>query len=663
MQKLVLIFIFIFLFSFLEAEIIQVGNGTLTNQSLPIEAFRSYSYSQQVYPATLINRAGNISSISFQYNIVSNHFLQYNGEWKVWLGHTSRQTLSTFVPIDSLILVYDGVLTNANFSGGLPGEGWLQINFTTPFYYNNEQNLLIAVDENSPGGSSTSDEFLCTAAPEVRGIVYTDININPDPANPPVPPIENFFFARNAYPNVKLEFTSTGYLPTQPVPANGATGISINTGLSWQSSASSFDLYLGTSIDDLTLLAQNLNTTEWYPYEPFQLWHTYYWQVIAHQGENTYSGPIWSFTTAGLGIGAPQNLRGYYISGRVELNWEPPQNGNPILYRIYRNGNFFAVSYNLSYQDTEVCVGQSYYYNVRAENAIGEISDPSNTVTVHIPENIPHLILEESFEECSPFSGSITQWQNLDIDLSETWNWQEIDFPGEGQTHSWISFFPLLTTPPLTIIQPHSGSAMLASLASVNPPNNDWLISPQLFLGNNPQLKFWARSHTSDYGLERLKVVISNTDTNLSHFQPLHTGNWISVPAEWTEYTLDLRNWENQFVYLAFNCVSWDALALYLDDIIITGEGGYVAINDEVISSSRFLVYPNPARGNFTVSSSDKVLFNIEIYDIRGRKLISVKQVIEFEKNKYLPELAAGIYLINLESAKGKFQRKVVILP
>ena len=75
MQKIGLIFIFIFLFSLLEAEIIQVGNGTLTNQSLPVESFRSYSYSQQVYPATLINRAGNISSISFQYSIVSNHFL------------------------------------------------------------------------------------------------------------------------------------------------------------------------------------------------------------------------------------------------------------------------------------------------------------------------------------------------------------------------------------------------------------------------------------------------------------------------------------------------------------------------------------------------------------------------------------------------------------
>ena len=663
MRKIGLFFSFIVLCPFMQAEIIQVGNGTLTNQSLPIEAYRSYSYSQQVYPATLINRAGNISSISFQYSIVSNHFLQNNGGWKVWLGHTPRQTLSTFVPIDSLTLVYDGALNNADFSGSLPGQGWLQINFTTPFYYDGEESLLIAVDENSSGGSSTSDEFLCTNASEVRGIVYTDITNNPDPANPPVPPIENYFFARNSYPNIKLEFTSYGYMPTQPVPANGATEVSINTGLFWQSSASSFDLYLGISADNMNLVAQNLSLTEWYPYEPLQLWHTYYWQVIAHQAENTYSGPIWSFTTAGLGIGPPQNLSGYYISGRVELNWEPPQNGNPILYRIYKNGTFFAVSYNLFYQDAEVYAGQTYYYNVRAENAIGEISAPSNTVTVHIPENIPHLILEESFEECSPFSASIGQWQNLDIDLSETWSWQDIDFPSEGQAHGWISFFPLLTTPPLTTIQPHSGSGMLASLASINPPNNDWLISPQLFLGNNPQLKFWARSHTSDYGLERLKVMLSTTDTNLSHFISLHTGNWISVPAEWTEYTFDLRSWENQLVYLGFNCVSWDALTLYLDDIVITGEGGYVPINDEVISSSDFIVYPNPARSNFTVISTNKVPFNIEIYDIRGRKLISIRQITEFRQDKYLPELSAGIYLINLESAKERLQKKVVILP
>ncbi|MDY0111750.1 MAG: hypothetical protein RBR57_02385, partial [Candidatus Syntrophosphaera sp.] len=237
MRKIGLIFSFIVLCPFMQAEIIQVGNGTLTNQSLPIESYRFYSYSQQVYPATLINRAGNISSISFQYSIVSNHFLQNNGEWKLWLGHTPRQTLSTFVPIDSLTLVYDGALNNADFSESLPGQGWLQINFTTPFYYDGEESLLIAVDENSSGGSSNSDEFLCTEASEVRGIVYTDITNNPDPANPPVPPIENYFFARNSYPNIKLEFTSYGYVPTQPVPDNGATGVSINTGLFWQSSA------------------------------------------------------------------------------------------------------------------------------------------------------------------------------------------------------------------------------------------------------------------------------------------------------------------------------------------------------------------------------------------------------------------------------------------
>jgi hypothetical protein len=220
-----------------------------------------------------------------------------------------------------------------------------------------------------------------------------------------------------------------------------------------------------------------------------------------------------------------------------------------------------------------------------------------------------------------------------------------------------------MTTPPLTTIHPHSGSGMLASLASINPPNNDWLISPQLFLGNNPQLKFWARSHTIDYGMERLKVMLSTTDTNLSHFIPLHTGNWISVPAEWTEYTFDLRIWENQLVYLAFNCVSWDALALYLDDIIITGEGGYVEISDEVISDTYFNIYPNPSCGNFIVTSSEKIPFNLEIYDIRGRKLISVKQLTEFKMDKYFPKLPAGIYLINLESPKGNFLRKVVIFP
>gem|GEM_PF-3649214 len=36
----------------LAAETVQIGSGTLVNQSLPIEPARAYSYSQQVYLAS-----------------------------------------------------------------------------------------------------------------------------------------------------------------------------------------------------------------------------------------------------------------------------------------------------------------------------------------------------------------------------------------------------------------------------------------------------------------------------------------------------------------------------------------------------------------------------------------------------------------------------------
>ena len=83
---------------------------------------------------------------------------------------------------------------------------------------------------------------------------------------------------------------------------------------------------------------------------------------------------------------SPQNLAATGGDGYVDLAWDPPANdgGLPILeYRVYRGtssgGESFLASagLSLSYTDSSVTNGQTYYYEVTAKNAVGE-SSPSN---------------------------------------------------------------------------------------------------------------------------------------------------------------------------------------------------------------------------------------------------------------------------------------------
>lgn len=646
----------------LNAELIQIGNGTLANQSLPIESFRYYSYSQQLYRADQINTAGLISSIAFQYSVASPNFLANNADWKVYLGQSFRNCLENWISSDSLSLVYDGALDIEDFSGGLPGQGWLTISLANPFFFNGAENLLVAVDENSPLGGNSADEFLCSPDSEVRGIVFTSYDVNPDPLEPPSLPAPGFFFARNAYPNLRLEITPFSLPPWHPQPENQAAGVPVSANLQWQSNASAFDLLLGTDPQELQTVAQGLTDTQWTPSQPFQMMSTYYWQIIAYEAEETYPGEVWSFNTAGEGIGPPHNLSAYYITDHVQLYWEAPLQGYPELYRLIRNGVFLAVTESREYQDFEVAPGQIHYYNVLTQNHLGEISGPSNTATVHIPSLIPYLILYQGFEDCEPFSQTVPGWQNTDLDGSTAWDWDGIYVPGLGENLAWLVFNPHQTEPPQTGINCHGGVKMLASMACYPPPNNDWLISPRLQLGSNPALTFWARSHTADYGLERLRVLISGTGVEPGDFVAVNTGNWLLIPAQWTEYCYVLSAWQGQSVYLAFNCVSWDAQALYIDDVQIVGEGGYVPLNEDLALAPGFSVYPNPSGGAFSVANPGKAVFNFVLYDLRGRKLFSANELREFNSAEHPLILPAGIYLLRLDSGGHSQVKRLAII-
>lgn len=83
----------------------------------------------------------------------------------------------------------------------------------------------------------------------------------------------------------------------------------------------------------------------------------------------------------------------------------------------------------------------------------------------------------------------------------------------------------------------HSGNKFFGSLFNYDDSQvDDWCISPQLS-GSAQTISFWAKSYSKDY-LEVMEVLTSTTDKETASFTSKLKVD--KVPAEWTEYTIEV---------------------------------------------------------------------------------------------------------------------------
>lgn len=506
--------------------------------------------------------AGEITHLGFQYNVESNLFLAGNKDWKIYMGHSHLISMQDWVPVSELSLVFNGCLSADSFDNSLPGSGWLTIPLHQGFIYDGLSNLILAVDENTDGTGSSSDDFFCREMASIRALNFQSMSVNPDPENPPA--TINF---KSYLANLRLHFN-------------------------------------GTQHSD-----------------------------------------------------APRNLYAYYADQAIRLFWEAPLEGNPETYLLHKDGQMISETGSRAYTDTNISAGQTYIYSVQARYPGGLLSPHSNYHSITVPHDGSGTILFESFEYCSSFSQEIPRFQNLDLDGSLTWSWDNLDFPSEGSSMAWMVFAPAQTTPPLTNLPVPTGAKVLMSASAMSPPSNDWLIFPHLNLGDSASLEFTARSLTTAYGLERLRVLISTTDSAPGSFTVLHTESSLSVPASWTEYAFDLSAYSDQDVYLALNAVSMDALALFIDDIKVQGIGGHLGTQEQ--NPLALKPYPNPAQGDFSLKS--QALFDLKIYNLKGQRIASYEGIKDF--NSAPLQLKAGIYILRLKQDGRQQTFRQIILP
>src|SRR5690606_38751038 len=72
------------------------------------------------------------------------------------------------------------------------------------------------------------------------------------------------------------------------------------------------------------------------------------------------------------------------------------------------------------------------------------------------------------------------------------------------------------------------------------------------------------------------------------------------------------------------------------------------------------LIYPNPTKGKVTVSWSENLETNIDLFDLQGRIILS-KQINASDTELDINEFSDGIYLISVQNEIIKTTKRIVL--
>jgi hypothetical protein len=267
---------------------VEVGTGTVAN-TMPIYSYWNYSWSSLIYNHTDLGAAKSISKIGL--NCTNGPKTVTNQ--KIYFKLTSNSVFSAANYEDptnnGYTLAFQGDLTFVT--------GWNEITLSTPIPYDGALNL--AIHWENRWGTSYGPVFNSTTSA---------INNNKNCGNDSFFPLPSQTGYLNPYPssltNMRFFYAGSGpATPTNPIPADNSTVVSVSTNLSWVLGANTttYDLYFGTNPLNLPLVVNNAAAGAGiYTYTPPALLAdstTHYWKVVAKNGSQVETSPVWKFKT------------------------------------------------------------------------------------------------------------------------------------------------------------------------------------------------------------------------------------------------------------------------------------------------------------------------------------------------------------------------------
>ncbi len=172
--------------------------------------------------------------------------------------------------------------------------------------------------------------------------------------------------------------------PTSADPTNGATGVPVNEVLGWNANgATTFDVYLSDSSFSAgsppAPASENQVASSYNPPGDLEYDTTYYWMIVATNGDGDTTGSVWSFTTEDAPLpGVPQLQspanNATNLAPEVTLDWNAATLATSYTVYLGTSGTFSEASPQASsVTDTDLTVSSlsyntTYYWWVEARN-------------------------------------------------------------------------------------------------------------------------------------------------------------------------------------------------------------------------------------------------------------------------------------------------------
>jgi len=176
------------------------------------------------------------------------------------------------------------------------------------------------------------------------------------------------------------------------------------------------------------------------------------------------------------------------------------------------------------------------------------------------------------FESTIDYSTDLFPWTSVDGDNLQSYQSADCDFPLEGEAFGFMAFNP--DDAGFYLASPHGGErcGMSMSPYAGEGRSNDWLISPKINMPGVHTISFWVLTpKPGTWGLESYNVRVSTTDKDTSSFTHIIALEE-EVPDEWAYRSYSISSFHSyEYIYIAIQCVSFDKLMFWIDDIDIYG--------------------------------------------------------------------------------------------
>ena len=261
--------------------------GTTTGNNLPIQTYWNYSYTQQIFDASIIGDPGIITEIAFQY-IKTTPIVNTNQ--RIFIGHTTKNTFastSDFVPLSELSEVfYNATITYNN------ANAWFTIVLDVPFVYTGGNIVLAYLNNRGSQDGSASTFNLHTTTGNKSITFYHDSG---GPINPATP-------TSAILNSIVAQRSNTKFVVCAAVPAGG------------------YNIYRDGELIAANVMENTYTDTDFDPTMPY----TWCVKAICESGGESHSACI-EMDKCACDINTVSNLEGEYNKDcSINLTWDKP---------------------------------------------------------------------------------------------------------------------------------------------------------------------------------------------------------------------------------------------------------------------------------------------------------------------------------------------------